>query len=116
MAGGVANRSVAMNGMRLLAASGMAAPVFDGLGHATHQFSGAGVIAAAALSTFILNVSRSMSQKTGFAPTYSTTFALAIKVNDGTITSSPGPISIEARIKCSAEVQELQAAAKGMLM
>ena len=33
-----------------------------------------------------------MSTKTGFAPVKATEFAVAAKVNDGIITSSPAPI------------------------
>ena len=35
--------------------------------------------------------SASMSAKTGVAPVSATEFAVAAKVNDGTMTSSPGP-------------------------
>ena len=43
--GGMAKRSAAMSQACLLAAINMPAPVFDGLGHATHQFSGVGALA-----------------------------------------------------------------------
>ena len=40
----------------------------------------------------ILNVSGSISQKTGFAPVKLTVSAVDTQVNDGNITSSPRPI------------------------
>jgi len=49
-----------------------------------------GVIAFSSRSGSTLNVARSMSQKTGFAPRYSTTFAVETQVKAGTSTSSPG--------------------------
>jgi len=39
-----------------------------------------------------LKVSGSQSTKIGFAPTDRIAFTVAIKVKEGTITSSPGPI------------------------
>ena len=43
-------------------------------------------------SKFIFPVSSSTSTNTGVAPTNETTFAVAIKVEEGNITSSFGPI------------------------
>ena len=50
-----------------------------------------GVITAFTLSTVTHIVSGSTSQKTGTAPVGGIASALAQNVNDGTITSSPGP-------------------------
>jgi hypothetical protein len=50
-----------------------------------------GVIRFSIFATSMLNVRRSMSTKTGFAPTYSTQFGVATHVKAGTNTSSPGP-------------------------
>ena len=54
----------------------------------------------------MLKVTGSMSTNTGLAPTYSTAFAVAIKVNGVVITSSPGPISWASKATCSAVVPE----------
>src|SRR5665647_1258963 len=51
----------------------------------------------------------SMSAKTGVAPVSATELAVAAKVNDGTMTSSPGPIPAASRPRCSPEVPELTA-------
>ena len=50
-----------------------------------------GVIAASSFAGSRLNVPSSMSAKTGVAPVYVTPQADAMKVNGGTMTSSPGP-------------------------
>ena len=50
-----------------------------------------------------------MSAKTGSAPTRRTALAVAAKVKDGTITSSPGPIPSASSERWSAEVPELTA-------
>ena len=52
------------------------------------------------------NVSFSMSEKIGLAPELTTEFAVEIKVNDGTITSSPTPIEFAISDACSADVPE----------
>ncbi len=54
-------------------------------------------------------VSTSTSANTGAAPTYRTAFAVAMNENDGTMTSSPGPIPHATNARCSAVVQELTA-------
>ena len=41
-----------------------------------------------------------MSAKTGVAPVSATEFAVAAKVNDGTMTSSPGPTPAASRPRC----------------
>ena len=53
--------------------------------------------------------SASMSAKTGVAPVSATEFAVAAKVNDGTMTSSPAPTPHESRPRCWPEVPELTA-------
>src|ERR1035441_4045618 len=53
----------------------------------------------------------STSAKTGCAPTYRTTLAVAMNDSDGTITSSPGPTDVTTRARCSAVVQEETATA-----
>ena len=68
-----------------------------------------GVIAAATASGSRQKVSGSMSAKTGVAPTRRTALAVAAKENDGTITSSPGPMPSAISVSCSAEVPELTA-------
>ena len=50
-----------------------------------------GVIARAAAAGSRLQVSGSMSAKTGVAPHCQTALAVAMNDSDGTITSSPGP-------------------------
>ena len=57
----------------------------------------------------MLYVTGSMSTNTGFAPANATLFAVAAKVKDGTITSSPGPIPRESKARCRAEVPEFTA-------
>ena len=52
------------------------------------------------------NVLGSMSANTGVAPIRLTASAVAKKVNDGTITSSPGPIPSARRPSTSASVPE----------
>ena len=49
------------------------------------------VIAGSAVSAVISQVSGSMSQKTGVAPTLTTASGVAKNVTEGTTTSSPGP-------------------------
>jgi len=63
----------------------------------------------AASPTSRLKVNGSMSQKTVFAPAYSTALAVDSHVKAGTITSSPGPTPAASAAKCSAAVQELTA-------
>lgn len=53
--------------------------------------------------------SGSMSANTGVAPVSATELAVAAKVKDGTITSSPGPTPAASRPRCSALVPELTA-------
>ena len=60
-------------------------------------------------SVRMLNVARSMSQKTGRAPMYSTTLAVATQVKAGTMTSSPGFNPSAATATWSAVVHELVA-------
>ena len=62
-----------------------------------------GVIAASTAAGSRLNVSGSMSAKTGVAPTRWIELAVAKNVNGLVITSSPGPTSsaISARIRAS---------------
>ncbi len=50
-----------------------------------------GVIARSAATGSRLQVAGSMSAKTGVAPHCQTALAVAMKLSDGTITSSPGP-------------------------
>ena len=50
-----------------------------------------------------------MSEKIGLAPELITEFAVEIKVNDGTITSSPAPIEFAISDACSADVPEFNA-------
>ena len=57
----------------------------------------------------MLYVTGSMSTKTGLAPVRATLFAVAAKVKDGTITSSPGPMPRESNARCNAEVPEFTA-------
>ena len=51
----------------------------------------------------------SISTNTGVAPVRATEFAVAAKVKEGTITSSPLPIPSESNAICKAEVPELTA-------
>ena len=53
--------------------------------------------------------SAEMSANTGMAPVRATELAVAAKVNDGTITSSPAPIPQDSRPRCRPEVPELTA-------
>jgi len=46
-----------------------------------------------------------MSQKIGIAPQYSTAFAVAIYVKEGTITLLSGLMPMERRARCKAVVQ-----------
>ena len=50
-----------------------------------------------------------MSTNTGVAPVSATELAVAAKVNDGTMTSSPGPIPAASSPRCRPEVPELTA-------
>ncbi len=54
-------------------------------------------------------LSGSISTKTGVAPVSATAFAVAAKVKDGTITSSPAPMPRASSAMCSAEVPEFTA-------
>ena len=60
-----------------------------------------GVTSDSSCATSRLKVARSMSQNTGVAPMYSTTFAVATQVKAGTMTSSPGSRP-SARPRCAA--------------
>ena len=51
-------------------------------------------------------VSRSMSANTGVAPVRATELAVAAKVNDGTMTSSPEPMPLASRPRWRPEVPE----------
>jgi len=53
--------------------------------------------------------SGSMSANTGVAPVRATELPVAAKVNDGTMTSSPGPMPAARRPKCSPDVPEFTA-------
>ena len=53
----------------------------------------------------MLKVPGSTSTKTGFAPRYPRTSAVAVKVNGVVITSSPGPMPSAHSARCSAPVQ-----------
>ena len=64
------------------------------------------VIAASSNRQFIRYVSGSMSTKTGFAPTNAIASAVAIKVFDTVITSSPGPILQARSAKARASVPD----------
>ena len=55
----------------------------------------------------MLSVRRSISTKTGWAPVLVTALAVETKVNEGMITSSPGPSSHSMAAISSAAVQEL---------
>ena len=52
-----------------------------------------------------------MSAKTGVAPTYRTALAVATNVREGTMTSSPGPMSSASSERCKAAVHEETATA-----
>jgi len=62
----------------------------------------------------MLKVDRSTSAKTGVAPQYMITLAVATQVKDGRITSSPGPMPMAASIRCNPVVQLLVARAWGV--
>ena len=70
-----------------------------------------GVIRRSTSSGSRWNDSSSTSAKTTVAPVCSTTLAVAAKVIEGTITSSPGPIPLARRDRCIAAVQEFVARA-----
>jgi hypothetical protein len=57
----------------------------------------------------MLKVSISISANIGVAPVKATAFAVAAKVNDGTITSSFGLIPRDNKAACKAEVPALRA-------
>ncbi len=63
------------------------------------------VTASRARSTFMHQVSSSMSTKTGSAPQYLTALAVATQLISGTITSSPGPTPRPRSVRCRAPVQ-----------
>ena len=65
------------------------------------------MIAASIFAGSILNVSGSISAKTGCAPTIPIASVVATNVNAVVITSSPAPISNALNAKCSASVPEL---------
>ena len=67
------------------------------------------VTAARTLSAARQNWSGSMSAKTGVAPVSATELAVAANVNDGTMTSSPGPMPAASRPRWRPEVPELTA-------
>ena len=67
------------------------------------------VIAASTAAGSRLKWSGSMSANTGVAPVSATEFAVAAKVNDGTMTSSPGPMPAASRPRCRPEVPEFTA-------
>src|SRR6476659_4034461 len=64
-----------------------------------------GVRAAATVSAVSVPVTGSTSAKIGWAPTYTTTFAVAMKEKDGTTTSSPALTPATTSARCSAVVQ-----------
>ncbi len=66
-----------------------------------------GVIRSTTSSGSSPKVVSSMSAKTGFAPTNWGVFAVAMKVKDGTMTSSPGATPWARRAAWVAEVPEL---------
>ena len=70
-----------------------------------------GVIAASIPAGSIVNVSGSMSTKTGRAPTWTIELTVALKVNETVMTSSPGPMPRPSSARCSAVVPELVATA-----
>ena len=67
------------------------------------------VIASSILEGSIVNVSSSISTKTGLAPVYKIELPVAAKVNGVVITSSPSPIPAASNATCNAEVPELVA-------
>src|SRR5664280_1035336 len=68
------------------------------------------------VAAVMLPVTASTSAKTGSAPTYRTAFVVAMNENDGTTTSSPGPIPATCSARCSAVVQDDTATAYGDCM
>ena len=65
-----------------------------------------GVIAASMRASSMLSVSGRMSTNTGVAPRRTNALAVETKVNDGMITSSPGPTPARIAVISSAAVQE----------
>ena len=63
-----------------------------------------GVMSASILDTSISQSSARLSQNTGVAPVCEIVATLAIYVNAGTITSSPGPTPRQCNARCSAAV------------
>jgi len=63
------------------------------------------------VSAVIINVSRSTSAKTGVAPERTIIFIVETHVNDGVITSSPGPIFKALSAMCIPPVAEERATA-----
>ena len=59
------------------------------------------VMAASTAAGSRQKVAGSMSAKTGVAPVSATELAVAAKVNDGTMTSSPGADAAASRPRCS---------------
>jgi hypothetical protein len=57
------------------------------------------------VSSMVISIGETISQKTGSAPTYLTAFTVATNVREGTITSSPFPIPKAHKAKCNAAVQ-----------
>jgi hypothetical protein len=64
------------------------------------------VIAASMRASSIFSVSGRTSTKTGIAPRSTNALAVDTKVNDGMMTSSPGPTSARIAAISSAAVQE----------
>ena len=64
----------------------------------------------------MVKVGSSTSTKTGRAPEKRIVLALAMKVNETVSTSSPGPMPLARRARCSAVVPELVATACGTPM
>ena len=67
------------------------------------------VIAASTAAGSRQKSSGSMSANTGVAPVSATELAVAAKVNDGTMTSSPGPMPAASSPRCSPDVPEFTA-------
>src|SRR5690348_5917792 len=72
-----------------------------------------GVMARDTAAGSRFSVSSETSTRTGRAPTCSTTLAVAQKVMEGTMTSSPGPMPIASRPTWRPAVQELSATTPG---
>src|SRR5215211_6161847 len=66
---------------------------------------------AAIVSAVRFPVVTSTSANTGWAPTYATALVVAMKENDGTTTSSPGPTPATSSARWSAVVQDETATA-----